>query len=156
MYNKLKANSDMLLAPAINQLKDMRERNINGNNRINEIDKQIAELAEQNLLITKLKNKGYMDDDDYLEQKSEIDAKLAELRKDRNVLLLDEYDETLDKLINLQKILEDSPAFMKNFMKDIFEELVENITVYDNKLTFRLYSGLELNENIRKEKRNGA
>jgi len=152
LYNKLKGNGDQILAPAVEQLRAMQERRKKENPHLGEIDRQIADLGEQNLLLSKLKTKGYMDEEDYFEQKMELDSSLAELRKQRLLLVKEaDSDDTLDSLIALQSLLQDGPAHMTEWIPEIFKALVANITVYPDKLTFRLYGGLELSENIAKE-----
>ena len=57
------------------------------NRKISDIDNEIARISEQNLVLVRLKSKGYVDSALYLSQMDEIDHKLRELRKLRRRLL---------------------------------------------------------------------
>lgn len=58
IYGKLRNNRDAILGPLLMQLKDLRERELRANNRISDIDREMARLAEQNLVLNRLKDKG--------------------------------------------------------------------------------------------------
>jgi len=152
MYNKLKSNCDKILAPAISQLTALKQQKRLGNTRIGEIDRQIAELGEQNLVIARLKAKDYMDENDYREQKSDIDGQIKKLRNERTLQLkANDDDDTLEQFITLQSIIDAGSEYMTTFHSKMFEILIEKITASDSTLTFRLHGGLEFTENIGKE-----
>lgn len=152
MYNKLKINSDKILAPAISQLTALKQQKRLGNTRIGELDRQIAELGEQNLVIARLKSKGYMDENDYIEQKNNIDGQIKKLRDERiRQLKASDGDDTLEQLITLQAIIDGGPPYMADFDSQIFVNITREITAADTALIFKLQGGLEFTENIGKE-----
>ena len=60
-YHKLKQGHGTILLPILEQLKELRERELRSNRKISDIDKEIAHLTEQNLVLVRLKSKGYVD-----------------------------------------------------------------------------------------------
>ena len=149
MLDKLKDNRQELLGSVIVQIEKMKNA-INGNSaKISEIDKSIADLAAQNLIITKMHTSGVLSPADFSSQTSEMNSKIAALRSERRKLLADdENDEILDNLNCLYDILEEYESDL-NENEDIFKEIVERITVNSNeKITFRLIGGLEFTEEI--------
>ena len=61
MCSKLKLNAESILVSLLAQLKELRERELRSNQKISDIDKELARMAEQNLVLTRLKSKGYID-----------------------------------------------------------------------------------------------
>ncbi len=58
LYHKLKADGGTILRTVLEQL---RERELRTNRKISDIDKEIARLSEQNLVLVRLKSKGYVE-----------------------------------------------------------------------------------------------
>lgn len=149
LYNKLRANHNQILTPAITQLTDIKMRLRQNNTRIGELDRQIAELNEQNLVITRLKTKGFMDNNDYLEQRAEIDGQIKKLRDERRIQLrTDDDDDTLEQLTALSELIESGDEYMKHFDGEMFACITEKIIATNETLTFKLLGGLELTERI--------
>ncbi len=149
MLDKLKYNRRELLGTVIVKIEKMKNA-INGNNeKISDIDKSIADLAAQNLIITKMHTSGVLSPADFSSQTAEINSKITALRSERRKMLADdESDEILDDLKCLYDILEEYESDL-NENEDIFKEIVEKITVNSNeKITFRLIGGLEFTEEI--------
>ncbi|RAZ92323.1 recombinase family protein, partial [Klebsiella oxytoca] len=61
LYHKLKADGGTILRTVLEQLRELRERELRTNRKISDIDKEIARLSEQNLVLVRLKSKGYVD-----------------------------------------------------------------------------------------------
>lgn len=149
MLDKLKYNRQELIGTVMRQIEKIKDA-INGNNdKISDIDKSIADLAAQNLIITKMHTSGVLSPADFSSQTSEINSKIVALRSERRKLLADdESDEILDNLKCLYDILEEYEP-NPNENEDIFKEIVEKITVNSNeKITFRLIGELEFTEEI--------
>lgn len=127
----------------------MQNRLSDNANQIKDIDKDIADLAAQNLVIARLHTNGILNNADYSAQSSEINIKISELRTTRRKILSeDRNSELLDTLHNLNELLEScKPTY--SFDEELFEEIVTEITTDSNdSLTFKLTGGIELTEAI--------
>ena len=155
LYNKLKHNSQYILNPLLDQLETMKNKSTMRNVKIGEINKQIAELTEQNLILTRLRSKGYMDSAIFMEQANEINNNINALRKVRRTLLdNDENDNEIVTTKKLISIIDDSADILTEFNELIFKSIVQNIIIKEqDHLTFRLINGLELTETIRRKVR---
>lgn len=154
MVMKLTDNRDYLIGSLIKQIEEMQYRTSGSQQRIKEIDKEIADLGAQNLLIARLHTKGILSSSDYTAQSDDISNKITELRIERRKKLSeDEDDELLDELKNLDSILKDAEIDC-NFDNELFEQTVTGITVKSNaELTFKLLGGIELTEKIHEKGR---
>ena len=117
--------------------------------RIAEIDTQIANLAAQNLVVTRLHTNGVLSAADFAAQSNEINAKIMALRSERKKKLKeDECDEQLDELRELYGYLEDYEP-TDAFQEELFGQIVKSIRVESNaQITFILMGGVELTESI--------
>lgn len=107
-------------------------------------------LSEQNLVLVRLKSKGYMNESMYLSQLDEMNLKLRELRKLRRKILAsaseDNAIQTTQEMINY---FENSPELITEMTPEIFEVMVERIILISaTQIKFRLKNGLELTEAI--------
>lgn len=114
------------------------------------IDNEIARISEQNLVLVRLKSKGYVDSALYLSQMDEIDRKLRELRKLRRRLLeAAGEDRQIHDTERMMEYLEDGPEWLDEVPAELFGELIERIIIISpERLKFRLLNGMELAENI--------
>ena len=121
---------------------------------IRQIDKEIADLGAKNLVITRLHTSGVLDAADYAKQTSEIGNRITDLRIERRKKLTeDEDDILLDTLKELNGILEEYEPTAE-FDNDLFEQIVQDITVNDNtQITFRLLGDIQLTEKINEKGR---
>lgn len=149
IYEKLIEYRKPLLGTLIHDMETMQDRMGANRGQIAEIDKQIADLAARNLVISRLHTNGILNAADYTAQSSAINIKITELRAERKKKLAeDDGDEKLDELKELYEILDDSED-TQNPITEIMEQIVEQITVENNTaLTFRLLGGVELTESI--------
>ena len=149
IYEKLIEYRKPLLGTLIHDMETMQDRMGANRGQIAEIDKQIADLAARNLVISRLHTNGILNAADYTAQSSAINIKITELRAERKKKLAeDDGDEKLDELKELYEILDDSED-TQNPITEIMEQIVEQITVENNtELTFRLLGGVELTESI--------
>lgn len=150
LYHKLKLGQETVLRPVLTQLQELRERELRSNRRISDIDNEIAHISEQNLVLVRLKSKGYVDSALYLSQMGEIEHKLRELRKLRRRLLeAAGEDRQIQETERMLEYLADSPEWLDEITTDLFRELIERIIITGpTQLRFRLLNGLELSENI--------
>lgn len=154
MVLKLKANQADLLGTLIRQIEAMQDRTSRNQERIRQIDKEIADLGAKNLVITRLHTSGVLDAADYAKQTSEIGNRITDLRIERRKKLTeDEDDVLLDTLKELNGILEEYEPTAE-FDNDLFEQIVQDITVNDNtQITFRLLGDIQLTEKINEKGR---
>lgn len=115
-----------------------------------EINKAIANTAEQEYKINKLQTAGLLDADACIAKRRSIDAKLLELRaKRRRLLENEEIEEVSEAIRQTTAELNAGPERLAVFDSEIFNRLVERIITESNtKLVFRLYGGIELPEEI--------
>ena len=148
MAEKLMDNRKYLITPLINQIEEMQYRTSGSQQRVKELDKEIADLGAQNLIISKLHGKGILNVAEYSAQSSEISNKISALRIERKKKLSeDEDEETLDELKTLDNILTEAEISC-DFDKTLFEQIVESITVGNDTITFKLLGGIELKEKL--------
>ena len=154
MVIKLKVNQADLLGTLIRQIEAMQDRTSRNQERIRQIDKEIADLGAKNLVITRLHTSGVLDAADYAKQTSEIGNRITDIRIERRKKLTeDEDDILLDTLKELNGILEEYEPTAE-FDNDLFEQIVQDITVNDNtQITFRLLGDIQLTEKINEKGR---
>ena len=152
-YRKLHHGRNAVLRPMLTQLEDLRERELRANNRISDIDREMARLAEQNLVLNRLKDKGYVDPALYLSQQDEINGKALELRRlRRSIMERTRGDETIRKTEAMLDYLEDGPEWLDEIEPELFENLIDRIFLTaDRQIRIRLINGLEVTETLEKE-----
>ena len=150
MYHKLKRHREQILSPLLRQLTELREKELRSNRKINDIDKEIAQLTEQNLVLVRLKSKGYVDSALYLSQTGDIDFQLRELRRlRRRIMDTTGEDGQIKATEAMMDYLESSPEHLEELTEDFFETLVENITISsETEMSLTLYNGLTLKETM--------
>lgn len=151
--NKLWLGRERVLRPMLTQLEDLRERELRANNRISDIDREMARLAEQNLVLNRLKDKGYVDPALYLSQQDEINGKALELRRlRRSIMERTHEDETIRKTEAMLDYLEDGPEWLDEIEAELFENLIDRIFLTAGRqIKIRLINGLEVTETLEKE-----
>jgi len=153
LCNKLKQGNTLYLL--LGQMEELRERELRSNPKINDIDRELARLSEQNLVLVRLKSKGYVDESIYLSQLDEMNLKLRELRKlRRKILETASEDREIQATKEMIDHLENAPGFITEVTPEIFEIVVERIILVSAvQIKFRLHNGLELSETIGRAKR---
>ena len=149
MVDKLKDNRKKLLEPLIQQIEIMQEKTSGIQDKVRQIDKEIADLAAQNRVITRLHTSGILPAAEYTAQTAEIGNEITALRIERKKKLSeDEDDAWLESLRELSEILEET-ELTTEFDAELFGQIVESITVDDyTQLTFHLLGGVKLTEKI--------
>lgn len=150
MYNKLRPAAEQILGTMLEQLYSLRAAQNKSNSHIVEINKEIANLTEQNHVMNDLKVKNLIDSAFFIAQTNELSHKIRRLRTEKSRLMeSDDDDELLTGTRNLLDFLADSPEVISEFDADTFEQMVDKIIVDSSKkIRFRLINGLELSETI--------
>lgn len=101
-------------------------------------------------MLTRLKTKGFLDDEKYLSQTAELNAKIEKMnREQRKIARSDDEDEAIEQVKEIASIIENGADFMTEFDEVMFASLVEKIVVKDqNTLEFYLYGGLKFTERL--------
>ena len=121
---------------------------------IKEIDREIADLMAQNLVLSRLHGKGVLNAADYTAQSDVLENKITELRIERRTKITDsDGNKMLEELKMLSDILKEVEIGI-GFDAELFEQTVDSITVESNELlTFHLAGGISLPEKIREKGR---
>lgn len=99
LCNKLLYNYKTILIPLQTALQDLRLRKFSGKTQVMDIHKEIAKLREQTHVLARLKTKGFLDEAKYIEQTTEITAKINKLQSELKKLThSDDEDETIDQI----------------------------------------------------------
>lgn len=153
MYNKLKSQYDIIFTPLLSQLQELKTKKFSSNQQYMEISKNIAQLKEQIHVLTRLKTKGFLDDEKYFSQTAELNSKIEKQNQElRKIARSDDEDEIIDQVKELASIIENSSDFMTKFDEVMFASLVEKIIVKDQTtLEFHLYGGLKFTEKYVKD-----
>lgn len=155
MYNKIRANADIVLKPALTQLDDLERALQRENPAMLEINRAIAQVAEQSHNISKLQTAGLLDADACAAKLSSIQIKLTQLRRERRRLLEhDDIEDAISRLHQTADTIKSGPEQLDTFDESLFEELVERIIAESQTcIRFRLWGGVELTEEVRRAKR---
>ena len=147
MSSKLAENCDELLGSLIRQLEKLQNRTCTYGEKVYMLNRQIADINAQILVITQLHKNGILNNAEYAEQSSELDRKVTELRSERRRIMAEDED---DEIIESLKVLNETMSEYKPtgaFDEGLFGQIVESITVISGqKLSFRLAGGLVLTE----------
>ena len=150
----IERNREYLLGTLIRQLEELQYRTTGSQQRIKEIDREIADLTAQNLVLSRLHGKGVLNAADYTAQSDVLENKITELRIERRTKISDsDENEMLEELRMLNDILKEVEIGI-DFDAELFEQTVDSITVESNELlTFHLAGGISLPEKIREKGR---
>ena len=154
MIRKVQANREYLLGTLIRQLEELQYRTTGSQQRVKEIDREIADLTAQNLVLSRLHGKGVLNAADYTAQSDVLENKITELRIERRARITDsDENEMLEELKMLNDILKGVEIGI-GFDAELFEQTVDSITVESSELlTFHLAGGISLPEKIREKGR---
>lgn len=150
LCNKLLHNYESVLVPLYQVLQNLKLRKFSNNSNIMELHKKIAKLREQSHVLARLKTKGFLDNAKYLEQITELTAKIKKLQTDlKKLTRSDDEDETLEQIEMLTDYFEKREDTITEFDESAFESIVEKIVVVDrNELEFHMIGGLKFTEKI--------
>ncbi len=149
LCNKLILNYKEILLSMQRLLRELNSKRFSSNTRVYEIRKQIAELKDQKHVISRLRTKGFIDEQKFGKQNVTLDNKLSRLNMELNkISKADSDDEALEQLDMLIEAFESRNEIFAEFDENMFNQIVEKIIVKDNILEFELISGLKLREKI--------
>lgn len=151
LCNKLFCNYKTILKPLQTALQDLKFRKFSGKTQVMDISKEIAKLREQTHVLARLKTKGFLDEAKYIEQTTELTAKINKLQAElKKLTRFDDEDETLDQIDMLIDFFEKRENPMTEFEESAFESIVEKIVVIDqHELEFYLIGGFKFTEKIK-------
>ena len=155
MYNKLRLHEGIILRPALDQMEALESAVQRENPAMLEVNRAIAQATEQNYKISKLRASGLLDADACAAKLAALDAQLTQLRaKRRRLLRNDDISEMADALRQTVETLHQGPEQLDEFDEELFNEMVEKITVdTDHVLRFRLRGGFDVAEPLWRETR---
>ena len=150
MVIKLAQYRKYILTPLLEQIELMQMKSNGTEKRVYLIDKQIADLNAQNLIIARLHSKRILDSAEYLAQSNDVNQKVSKLRSDRRKLLQeDENDEMLNNLRTLDDKIAEINGIQTEFHEELLQEIVDRIyIVSSSEICFQLIGGLEIREEI--------
>lgn len=149
---KLRTSSESILVPLIERLEAMQSK-VNGTMvKISAIDKEIAVLSRQSLVIAELLNQGILEPSDFAAQSNELTQQIFDLRvKRRQLLAVNETDDMLNALRELADMLEDMETEMADYDEDIVRAIIKNATVIsETEIRIHLHGGLTVTEYLPK------
>ena len=151
MYNRLRANADTILKPAITQLETLNDILQRKNPEILAVNKAIADANEQAYHLNQLQASGLLDMDICTGKLAQIADTLLRLRRERRqVLQNDDIEDTAAVLRETVKKLLDGPKRLEAFDETLFAGLVDTVVIEsESRLRFLLYGGYELTERMR-------
>lgn len=150
LCNKLWYNYKTVLIPFQTALQDLKLKKFSGKTQVMDIHKEIAKLREQTHVLARLKTKGFLDEAKYIEQTTELTAKINNFQSElKKLTRFDDENDTLDQIDMLIDFFEKRENPMAEFEESAFESIVEKIVVIDqHELEFHLIGGLKFKENI--------
>ena len=149
MTFKLKDNIECLLNSLVKQVVRLQEYGGDNQERIQELDKSIAQLSAQNHVIAKLYNSGVLNQVEYAEQSSEIETSLSELRAKKHSLLhMNNDDNTTEEVKEFHQLINDCNPTAA-FDKELFDQIIKRIEVIDStRICFITLGNIKLTEII--------
>ena len=152
LYHKLRLHGEPILTQMISNLQAIQERRMLWSLDIIELNKRISDIMDQDQMLTRMNQCGCVDPDIFISQSNELARQLREAKQKKERLMAEAGDDTIPRTRELLESLETMPEFLPNFDGEIFNDLVDRITVKDSTtLCFRLKNGLELTEHIKQE-----
>ena len=149
MYNKLRQHENELLKSTLTRLVELKAAVTKSRSEVIDIDEKLIKLADRLAFYTEQYEAGVIDDGIYNDRTIADRKKVSELRTRRNKLLTDDEDEQcIDELRQLILYLESQPKAILSFNENIFDGVVERVTVEEDKLCFEIKSGILLKEVI--------
>ena len=154
LYYKLKHQGTTILEEVRSNLLDIRNCRMLWSEDIISLNNQISDISSQNQLLAQLNQQGLVDPDIFIYQSNELAEQLRNAKLQKERLLNQSGDHTIEQTQEIIMILDAGPDFLDEFDGELFSDLVEKVIVESNvKIRFRLKNGLELAESIERMKR---
>ncbi len=149
LSNKLILHHREILLPLQRSLQDLNARKNSGNSKIIDIRRDIVAVKEQKHVISRLRTKGFLDEQKYNEQLTALESKQSRLERELNkISKANDEDETLEQLDTLIDCFEGRTETLTEFDEELFSMIIEKIVLKDNTLEFNIISGLRFIEKI--------
>ena len=149
LYHKLKVHGASVLEQMLSDLQAVREKQMLWSLDVIELNKRISELSNQNRMLADMKKLGLVDSDIFIAKTNDIARQLSEAKQQKAKITEEMKDESIPKTQELLELLAELPEALERYDQDIFEILVERITVDDREhLRFHLKNGLAMVERI--------
>ena len=146
LYNKLGRNRSEILTPFITQVEKLRDKNFMSHPGAMQLNKEIADLLEQNHALATLRAKECIDSAFYMSETNTNNTKLENLRKElQRYRDLNDYHEILNGSYLLLKIFEEQES-ISEFEPVAFRNMVIKVRIFSDTICFRLINGMELAE----------
>ena len=146
LYNKLGRNRSEILTPFILQVKNLRDKNFMSHPGAMQLNKEIADLLEQNHALAILRAKECIDSAFFMSETNANNAKLENLRKElQRYRDLNDYREILDGSRLLLKIFDEQESILQ-FEPTAFRNMVIKVRISSDTICFQLINGMELAE----------
>ncbi len=149
LYFKLRAHQEQIITPIIKQFQALKRNRMLWSKELVELTNQIADITEQDRKLNGLKAIQNVDPAYFIHKSTELADKLRTLKLEKERLLAQNADTSLEDLQFLVSTLNNGPEFLEEFDTAIFSAITDRITVSaDGQLKFHLIGGLILSENI--------
>ena len=149
LYYKLRHQAQSLLSEMFANLQSVRNKRMLWSADVVELNQRISEISSQNQMLAELNRHGLIDPDFFISQSNGLAEQLRAAKQEKERMLDATGDKTISQTRELMEILENGPDFLDTFDEVLFSELVEQIVIESNEtLRFRLFNGLEVQENI--------
>lgn len=145
MYNKLLDNID-ILSTMMSQLLELQAKSVCSRPDIMDLNEKISALVTQNHSLSRLQAKGCIDSAIFIERSNRNNKLIEELRQE--LRQRQEPDDTSSAIEGTRLLLDllEGAKPMLEFDTSIFQSMVKQITVYQEKFCFQLANGLVLEE----------
>ena len=152
MVRKLWASRDEILRPLISRMEALQSKANGTEIKVYQIDKEIAILSRQSLVIADLLASGILDPADFTAQNNALSEKISHLRaKRREHLRQSETDDQINAMRELYEMLSDMECEQTEYDKEMMRAIINRITVRsDTELQIHMKCGLTLTEELPK------
>ena len=153
LYFKLKHSGPAILEEYLQNLYELRSRRLLWHPDVIELNQLLSDLYAQDQMLTQLNAQGLLDPDIFITQSNELAEQLRSIKQKKEALMSAEDRTALDSTRELLQTLEAGPDFSEEFQSELFDDLVELVTVDRGpRLRFRLKNGLELTEPVERSR----
>ena len=154
LYYKLKHHGEPILSQMIATHLEVKSRRMLWSLDVIGLNKRIADLTNQNQLLSMLKQQGLVDSDVFISRGNAIAEQLQKAKQEKSRILKAEGDHTVLQTQGLIDILADGPESIDTFDADLYSSLVDRIIVEDgDHISFQLKNGLRMKERIERMRR---
>ena len=154
MFNKLYCYHEEILSPLLEGLHELKLNGFREHADMMEIQNEIIQLKEKIHVLTSLRTKGFLSNEKWHEQTTELNQKIIRMQKElRKRMISDDDDETIEQIEMISDFFKSRTSMMTEFEEEAFTFLVEKITaVNEHELIFHLPGGLKFTEHYPQNK----